>query len=300
MAVSTRTTVPQPIIIAVEPFGGSIRNHSPLLPLVYWDDAAVTRGDGVFETLLIRNGQACQLEQHLERFQRSAALLDLPVPNAEDWRKATAMAVEQWAEKTEADAKCVWTYTRGRPTHDPDTPHPSAWLTLNALDAEMLRQREEGVKVLTAPRGYSLEALDQDLPWLQAGAKTLNYAANMSAVRWARHQGFDDVIFTEGDRVLEGATSTVVTVRGNKLRTPAGPGILAGTTQAALFAKAVAEGWNCRAKPMDLEYLCEKADSVWLLSSVRMAVRVRRINDKKLPKPENEAAIRKLVASSLG
>ncbi|AZA10741.1 aminodeoxychorismate lyase [Corynebacterium gerontici] len=300
MAASTRTPAPQPIIIAVEPFGGSIRNHSPLLPLVYWDDAAVTRGDGVFETLLIRNGKACQLEQHLERFQRSAARLDLPVPKAEDWRKATSMAVEQWAEKTEADAKCVWTYTRGRPTANPNEPHPSAWLTINPLDAEMLRQREEGIKVLTAPRGYSVETIDEDLPWLQVGAKTLNYAANMSALRWAKRRGFDDVIFTEGDRVLEGATSTVLAVRGNKLRTPAGSGILAGTTQAALFAKAEQEGWNCRAKEMDLEYLCEKADSVWLLSSVRMAARVRRINEKKLPKPDNEATIQQLVASSLG
>ncbi|GGG80765.1 aminodeoxychorismate lyase [Corynebacterium pelargi] len=305
MAAPTRTPAPQPIIIAVEPFGGSIRNHSPLLPLVYWDDAAVTRGDGVFETLLLRKGKPCLIDEHLRRFQRSAKLLDLPEPNADDWRKATAMAAEQWAEKTEQDAKLVWTYTRGRPTRDPQQPHPTAWLSVTAIDDAVLRQREEGVKVLSAPRGYVLHTEGEEegaraLPWLKVGAKTLNYATNMAALRWAHDQGYDDVIFTEGEKVLEGATSTVITVRGNKLRTPLAEGILAGTTQAAVFAHAEAQGWNCKAKPMDLEYLCHKADSVWLLSSVRMATRVRRINDVKLAKPDNEAELRALFQEALG
>ena len=61
----------------------------------------------------------------------------------------------------------------------------------------------------------------------------------MWALRWARAHGFDDVIYTDGNTVLEGATSTVITVRGKKIRTPtAGGDILPGTTQAALFEYA--------------------------------------------------------------
>ena len=58
----------------------------------------------------------------------------------------------------------------------------------------------------------------------------------MATLRLARGKGFEDVIFTDPETglVLEGATSTVVAVRGDKLRTPAGKGILPGTTQAAL------------------------------------------------------------------
>ncbi|NTS21932.1 aminotransferase class IV, partial [Bacteroides fragilis] len=44
--------------------------------------------------------------------------------------------------------------------------------------------------------------------------------------------------------VLEGATSTVVAVRGNKLRTPSAKGILSGTTQAALFEYAQQQGYR--------------------------------------------------------
>ncbi|AFM08019.2 aminodeoxychorismate lyase [Corynebacterium pseudotuberculosis] len=285
----------EPIILAVEPYGGSVRTHSPLLPLVYWDDAVVTRGDGVFETLLLREGRACNVERHAQRFMASAKLLDLPEPNIEDWLHATTMAIEQWFAQNSCDAKCVWTYTRGRAS----TGHPSAWLTITEVDENVVQQRAEGVRVMTSPRGYHVDSTS--VPWLILGAKTLNYASTMAALRWARANGFDDVIFTEGDRILEGATSTVITVRDKKIRTPyPGGDILPGTTQAALFEQARAAGWNCKTKDLDLEYLTEKADSVWLLSSVRVATRVRRINDVKLARPDNEDEIRELIYSALG
>ena len=268
-----------PIIFAVEPFGGSVRDHNPNLPLVFWDDAAVTRGDGVFETLLLRDGRICNLDRHVSRFLASAKLLDLPEPNIDGWLKATIMAAEKWRSHTTDDASCVWMYTRGRET----TGIPSAWLTIRPLSPTALHQRAHGVAV----------------PWLVVGAKTLNYAANMAALRWARAHGFDDVIYTNGDTVLEGATSTVITVRGKKIRTPtAGGDILPGTTQAALFEYATEQKWRCKEKQLVLDDLF-RADSVWLVSSVRIAARVTRINDQELPAPANEAEIRELIEAAL-
>ena len=47
---------PAPVICLVEPFGGSVRRQNPNMPHVFWDDAAVTRGDGIFETMLVLVG----------------------------------------------------------------------------------------------------------------------------------------------------------------------------------------------------------------------------------------------------
>ncbi len=291
-----------PIVLAVEPFGGSARNHNPNLPLVFWDDAAVTRGDGVFETLLMRGGRACNVQRHIDRFCASAQLLDLPQPALEAWEKATELAAQMWFSQTNRDASCVWTYTRGRES----TGIPSAWLVVKEVGEKTVEQRESGVKVMTGARGYSIQATADEAntdaatpPWLVVGAKTLNYAANMAALRWAKSQGFDDVIFTDGDQVLEGATSTVVTVRGNKIRTPISGGeILPGTTAAALFAYATDHGWRCKEKNLLVDDL-HRADSVWLLSSVRIATRVTQLDEKKLPKPANEAEIRELIEAAL-
>ena len=83
----------EPVIYVVEPYGGSVRKHLPSLPLVYWDDAAVTRGDGIFESLLIRDGKAANLARHGQRFINSALALELPEPQLEKWEEATNLAI---------------------------------------------------------------------------------------------------------------------------------------------------------------------------------------------------------------
>lgn len=288
----------QPVILIVEPFGGSTRLHNPNLPMVYWDDAAVTRGEGIFETLLIKDGKPANFERHAARFQASAELLGMPVPDASYWRRATLEAAGDWyrqlgqspATGFEGEAKCVWTYTRGRAS----TGNPSAWLRIEAIPPAVVEQRRTGVSVMCAPRGWSTsETPNEDTPWLTFGAKTLNYAAAMAALRVAHARGFDDVIWLGEDHktVLEGATSTLVIVKkGQRLRTPpSGGDVLPGTTQAAVFDYAASEGWRCKEKPLTVQDL-EHARSVWLLSSVRGAVPVTRIGDTQLePRDLDEA-----------
>ena len=286
----------EPVIYVVEPFGGSVRRHMPNLPLVHWDDAAVTRGDGIFESLLVRDGKAANLPRHAERFRHSAHALNLPEPPMHKWEEATALAIADFygpagAEDTGGsplEAKCTWTYTRGRAS----TGVPTAWVAVEEIPDDVVAQRAKGVKVMSTPRLWQVA---EELP-----AKTLNYAATMATLRLARERGFDDVIFTDPDtgQVLEGATSTVVAVKGTKLRTPAGKGILPGTTQAALFEYASEQGYRCKAKELNLSYL-EEADSVWLVSSVRTAVRVTRLDDKKLKAPANAEEIRALIDAAL-
>lgn len=297
--MSIAPLAPAPVIYLVEPYGGSVRRQNTNMPHVFWDDAVVTRGDGIFESILIRDGKPLNLEKHLERFAWSAELMDLPEPGAAHWERATEEAVADYCRErggTEGvEAKCVWTLSRGRET----TGVATAWLTIRPLDDDTLAQRERGVSVLTTPRGYTVTG---DAPWMREGAKTLNYAASMAALRWAKAGGADDVIYIDPDtgRVLEGVTSSVVMVKkGGRLRTPApGPGVLAGTTQAALFEYAAEQGWKCKAKDIYLNELF-KAESVWLVSSTRIATRVKRLDGKKLPAPDNEAEIKELISAAL-
>lgn len=291
------------VIYLVEPFGGSMRRQNANLPHVYWDDAAVTRGDGCFETILVTGGTPTNLDAHLKRFTNSARLLDLPEPPMEAWRTATEQAVADFVRETglepeDVDAKCQWTYTRGRES----TGVPSAWVTVRPIPREQIELRERGAKVMTAPRGYTLAATDET-PWLTVGAKTLNYSAAMSALRWAKGKGFDDVVYIDPTtgRVLEGATSSIIVVRGDKLRTPiTGGDVLPGTTQAAVFNQAEKEGWRCKEKDFDVDYLLS-SDQVWLVSSVRGGVRVTAIDGTKLPAPgkKEEAKLRKLINAAM-
>src|SRR5262245_37334332 len=55
--------------------------HPPGAPLLYADDLAAVRGDGIFETLLVRDDMACLVESHLQRLTQSAKFTDLPEPD---------------------------------------------------------------------------------------------------------------------------------------------------------------------------------------------------------------------------
>ena len=48
--------------------------HDPQAPLLYADDLAAVRGDGIFETLLVRDGGPCLLGAHLDRLAHTARL----------------------------------------------------------------------------------------------------------------------------------------------------------------------------------------------------------------------------------
>ncbi|AIG64642.1 hypothetical protein CATYP_08780 [Corynebacterium atypicum] len=293
-----------PIIFVLEPFGGSIRRNNPNLPFIFWDDAAVTRGDGVFETLLVHRGRPVNFELHARRFVASSRALDLPASDLDYWRRALDEACQAWvAERGEdCDARCVCTLTRGRAA----TGRPSAWLVLSDVGEPTLTARARGVTVMTTPRAQVPAA--HPPAWAPGAAKTLNYAENMAALRYARDHGCDDALFIDpahahperGPRVLEAATAGLILAKQrHRLRAPrAGQESLTSTTQQALFAHAEAAGWRVKQRDIYLRDL-RKADSVWLVSSVRGATRVLAIDGKVLePGPETEE-VRALAGEAL-
>ncbi|MGA3762234.1 aminotransferase class IV, partial [Bacillus velezensis] len=80
-------------------------------------------------------------------------------------------------------------------------PTPTAWALLSPAPAIQDEERQRGLRVLLLDRGIDSQAPERS-PWLLTGAKTLSYAANMAALRYARAHGADDVVFTSADGYL--------------------------------------------------------------------------------------------------
>lgn len=262
-------------------------------PLLHADDLAALRGDGVFETLLVRNGAPCLLDAHLRRLARSAELMDLPTPDLGDWRRAVEQAVRQWAGAGEGALRMI--YSRGRETGSA----PTAYVMLTPLPERIAAARREGLTVVTLDRGLSAQGLE--LPWLLAGAKTLSYAVNMAALRYAAKQGADDVIFVSSDGyVLEGPRSTVVLVEPGRLITPPlSHPILRGTTAEALFDVARGAGYDCEYAPLRPADL-DAAQDVWLVSSITLAARVHTLDGRVLHPRVSEEEFAGLVDTAIG
>jgi 4-amino-4-deoxychorismate lyase len=245
----------------------------PGTPVLQADDPGLTRGDGCFEgcrlvTTVDGISAVDQLDAHLARMSRSAAALDIAFDEP-GWRALVTTATAAWPEPGEAAMKLV--LTRGAPS----VGTPTGILTISRVPADYARQRRDGLRVISLTRGTASDAF-ADAPWLLGGVKTLSYAVNMAAQREAVSRGADDVLFVSADaQVLESTVSSVVWSVGRTLHTtPLGPtGILGGTVQELLFARAAAAGWRTSITSATVDDL-HAADTLWLTGSVRGPVDV--------------------------
>lgn len=273
--------------------------HDPAVPLLFADDLAAVRGDGVFETLLVRDGRPCLLEAHLGRLTQSARMTDLPAPDLPRWRAAVAAGVARWTADGGGEGVLRLVYSRGREGGS----LPTAFATIGELPARVAAARRQGVAALTLARGLPAEGA-ADMPWLLAGAKTLSYAVNMAALRHAARHGAGDVIFIGSDGyVLEGPRSTVVIATELDgapalLTPPPWYPILRGTTQQALFEVARSKGYDCDYRALRLADLVA-AQGVWLVSSITLAARVHTLDGKLLPRAPLAGEFAELVDAAI-
>ncbi|WP_371744162.1 aminodeoxychorismate lyase [Mycobacterium sp. DL592] len=279
---------------------GQVRD--PAAPLLFADDLAAVRGDGVFETLLVRDGRACLVEAHLQRLVQSAKAMELPEPDLPAWRHAIDVAVGEWVTATPAEGALRLVYSRGRESGSA----PTAYLTVNPVADRVAATRSNGLAAVVLERGLPASGVDA-MPWLVAGAKTLSYAVNMAALRHAAAKGAGDVIFVSSDGfILEGPRSTVVIAADSEdssgrpclYTPPPWYPILRGTTQQALFDVARGKGYDCdyRAlRPADLF----AAQGVWLVSSITLAARVHTLDGRYLTPAPLAGEISELVDAAI-
>lgn len=248
----------------------------PAEPMIHSNDYGVLRGDGIFEATLVVDGVPRDLTEHLARLEVSAAMMELPLPPLADWHRGIDAALAGWPGGPEMVLRLV--ATRGRE----GTGVPTCFVLGGDIGASVGRERTDGIAVITLSRGVA-GAEVATMPWLLAGAKTLSYATNMAAKRWAEKQGADDVIFVGTDgHLLEGPTSSVVIARERLLLTPPVDGILAGVTVRRLFRAADAAGWETESTPLTADDLAS-ADGIWLLSGVRLLAPVRMLDGRPRP-----------------
>lgn len=300
MTPAAAAPAPATVLVFLDPAFQDGRLADSSKPQLMATDQGATRGDGVFESLLAVGGQPRKLQAHLDRLAGSARLLELDIPAQDAWRRAIATAISEYRGQSGAGAAAddelvvKLLVTRGT-----EGGSPTCWVQASATSPAGRRQRETGVDVILLDRGYDSE-VGERAPWLLLGAKTLSYAVNMAALRYAHAHGADDVIFTSADgRVLEGPTSTVLLAHletsddgaggvrtTRRLITPQlDSGILPGTSQGALFTAAKAAGWELGYGPLEPRDLFD-ADAVWLISSIRLLAPVNHIDGKEIGTPD--------------
>jgi branched-chain amino acid aminotransferase len=214
-------------------------------------DDGLLRGDGVFEVIRLYSGRPFAFGEHLDRLERSAAALELPIDRPVFEQEISALL----AEFGEHEAQLRLVVTRGghRLAFTENLPDYAGW---------------ESLRLATVTYSPSV---------ILNGVKSLSYAANMEATRLAKGRGADEAVLVRPDGVvLEAPTSTIFWVRDGELRTPSlEVGILASITRERLLRELeAAEG------EYELEDLLA-AEEVFLASTVREVQAVSEIDGRQ-------------------
>lgn len=270
---------PAPVVMMADARSGSRwRQIDPAAPQLVVTDLGVTRGEGVFETVGVFDARPASLEGHLDRLERSAAMLDMAPIDREGIRSALHRAVAAHVPMPELAARILVTPgLEGADRADPGA--ATSWVHVSR--ASDYAAERAGLRVVTLDRGISTSA-PRTSPWLLAGAKSLSYAVNMAALREAGRRGAQDVLFVSSDGyALEGPTSTLLVHReGRFLTTPAAAGVLPGTSSDAVLA---AVGASASGEELLRPEEVAAADGAWLLSSVRLAAPITHLDGAELP-----------------
>lgn len=216
-------------------------------------DEGLLRGDGVFEVVRVYDGKPFAFDAHLERLERSARNLRLPIDLEAVRADAYRLLAEAGAGPDHGALRIV--ITRGG---------------RRLLLTEPTKEPPERIRLATVTYAPT-RVLD--------GIKSLSYGANMLCTRLAQEQGADEALLvTPHGRVLEAPTSTIFWAKDGELLTPPlSDHILASITRAIVIEMTDAQERVCTLEDLHV------ADEAFLASSIREVQAIAAIDDHELP-----------------
>lgn len=191
------------------------------------NDLSVLRGFGVFDFLRTYNGYPFHLDEHLQRLERSARLIGLQLPHSIP--KSKQIVLETLARNNHRESAIRLVVTGGL-SSDGITPGDTPNLMVMVTPVkDMPRQwYQDGAKIITSH-------VERFMP----GAKSINYIPAILCHNEAKMQQAIESIYVDRDGyMLEGTTSNLFVIIGNKLITPPCDRLLPGVTRQVILELA--------------------------------------------------------------
>jgi branched-chain amino acid aminotransferase len=248
-------------------------------------DHGLTVGDGVFETILVRDGGPFALTRHLDRLRRSLAGLGIDGPDDAVVRDAVAAVVAGSGVATDFSRLRI-TVTSGAGPFGSDRGDADPTL----------------VVTLAAAAPWPATTSLATVPWRRnersaiVGLKTTSYAENAIALAEAKRRGASEAVLADTrGRLSECTGSNVFVVVDGVVLTPSlDTGCLAGVTRELVleWGREVVE-----LREAHLLYdVLETADEAFITSSTRDVHPVTSIDDRELEVGDRTRALVEVFA----
>ena len=238
-------------------------------------------GDGIYETLRAYDGYVFHLDEHIERLEHSAKLMEMALPLDDD---GISQAIHDTLSRNGLkDAYIRVSVSRGTGEIglDPELcPVPTFVIIAKPFVDYPTELYEKGIKIAI------VEIRRNHPETLNPAIKSTNFLNNIFAKMEAKRAGaFEGIMLNHGHFVAEGTISNIFMVKNGELATP--PliaGILEGVTRGLVIE--LAEKLEIKVyEEMFSEAALKDADEVFITNTTMEIMPVREVDDKTIGAP---------------
>lgn len=249
--------------------GDWIDHNGALLPADSGIFKAANRGfrygDGLFETMLVRNGQIRLKEAHFDRLIAGMDRLQYVIPN-HFTREGLETSVLQLCKQNGHSALVrvrLTIYRADGGLYDPEDLHPRYLIESSSLSPADIDLNEKGLIVDIYPDGIkSCDSL--------ANIKSNNFLVYAIAALYAREYRLDDCLVQNNHgRLADSTIANLFYSKDRQLYTPSlAEGCVAGVMRRFLLSTLPAAGFPVHERPVTIGDLLD-ADEVFLSNAIR-------------------------------
>ena len=236
--------------------------------MVPMNDRACWFGDGVYDAGPCRNYKIFALDEHIDRFFRSAGALRIQMPVTKRELKDVLQSLVRQMDSGDLFVYYQVTRGTGRRKHAFTEGQGNLWITLTP---QVVSDGREPIRLITT----------EDTRFMHCNIKTLNLIPSVMASQKAAEAGCAEAVFYRpGGRVTECAHSNVhILKKGTLFTAPADELILSGIARAHLLTACRTLGIPCREEPFYLQDLLA-ADEILVTSSSHLCMHACEIDGR--------------------
>ena len=231
-------------------------------------------GDGAYESIPVYQGRLFRFDDHLARFERSLAKLEIEVDlDRETWLARLRKVIAAFPSGEQLVYLQVTRGVAPRSHVVPDGLTPTVFVTTSERSLPTPAQRVQGLACITA----------RDFRWQRGDIKSTSLLGNVLARKISSDQGADETILLRDDEaggpwLTEGASSNVWVVHEGALLGPApDEHVLAGVRIELLRELCEETGTAFNLRPVS-EADVRSADEVLLSSASKEVIAVTRLD----------------------
>ena len=231
---------------------------------VFGLNRALKYGDGLFETIRVKEGSPCYLNSHFNRLKDGLAILKIDL--SEGQLNEIEVCINQLLIKNEVDKNGklrLTVYRGGGGTYKPDTRKADYFIEAEALPDSANKMNNQGMQidisneVIIYPNRYTAIKTMNSLPYIQAAIE-------------AKEREMDELILLNNyEGIVEATSSSIFLVKKQEVYTPPlSEGCLNGIMRSKVMETAKKLNYKVTEIPLKKEALLV-ADEVFLTNSIK-------------------------------